>query len=494
MTAKNDVPASPGSPTPTTQTPETPLRWLESFGGSFAGVAAGLKEHYRCIVEPCIIKGRKTLVFERGLRATRPKLFTYLKRFADENGLSLHEDRRTEQRPVKHDRRAKWAPILALAAGMLAPGAAGAGVAGEVTSAATSTGPAAVSKPPGAVLRPGTSSVGAPVQVTSLLQAALEARIHGAPTPVDVGDDASMPSSGPRNLVRYDHAAVVDRRTHRVSYFEGDRFHALGIESPGAATIEVLLGGGPRNAPKLWTNFEQALHDSVEVHLFSGDPERDDFGLLKASYDVALAGQQSVLLPSEIESAPAKTGPLPIRSDDPRALTTAEDISTPEFELDTGTVFLVALAVRRAGRLLRADARRTPLLPDGGSDPAAERYDHRFQTARGEQRFSYFEGQRYCALGYHYEGQIILDVLDDPSRAPVSLLDTWNPSREVLTARLLVIAPEPGPTSTTWSSRAVADLPRASREAYTRVYCEAVRVASTQLASDDGKRASEAVA
>jgi hypothetical protein len=92
-------------------------------------------------VHPCVIDGRRHLVYERGLAQREPGVFATLARFARATGQALREDRRHQARPPQHERRTRWAPVLLLAFGVAAEGA----VAGHPTAEAAGAPEAAAS-------------------------------------------------------------------------------------------------------------------------------------------------------------------------------------------------------------------------------------------------------------------------------------------------------------------------------------------------------------
>ena len=73
------------------------------------------------------------------------------------------------------------------------------------------------------------------------------------------------------------------------SYYEGEGFGALGFHlGEGRIVLDVLDGGGPFSAPKLWGPYDQVLGDkgNSSMELMMADGNKDGMGLLKASYAI----------------------------------------------------------------------------------------------------------------------------------------------------------------------------------------------------------------
>jgi hypothetical protein len=79
------------------------------------------------MVHPCIMDGRQTLVYERGLEKLDPQTFLHLTKYANENGYIIREDRRADfiegVKRVKDPSRANVITILVLTASILSQSA-----------------------------------------------------------------------------------------------------------------------------------------------------------------------------------------------------------------------------------------------------------------------------------------------------------------------------------------------------------------------------------
>lgn len=52
--------------------------------------------------------------------------------------------------------------------------------------------------------------------------------------------------------------------------------------------LDVLAGGGPFSAPRLWGPYDQVLNANIRMDLMMGDGLKDGMGLLQASYKIGL--------------------------------------------------------------------------------------------------------------------------------------------------------------------------------------------------------------
>lgn len=71
------------------------------------------------LVQTCVINGKPTFVYARGLAEQNKSAFYELCLFAKSNGLELKEDQRSHVKNVKQDRRAKIIPMMILGASLL---------------------------------------------------------------------------------------------------------------------------------------------------------------------------------------------------------------------------------------------------------------------------------------------------------------------------------------------------------------------------------------
>ena len=71
------------------------------------------------LVHPCLIDGKISLVYEKGLDGKDPDAYRYIKNYARLNKLHLKEDQRNSFERVDNERRKNIMPMMALGASML---------------------------------------------------------------------------------------------------------------------------------------------------------------------------------------------------------------------------------------------------------------------------------------------------------------------------------------------------------------------------------------
>ncbi len=258
--------------------------------------AAGAQRPLQALttLHPCFVNGVRTLVFRRGLNQEQPSLFQRVKSFALSNGFQLLEDRRKRELACRDERR-RLAPVLMFAAGLM----------GNVAFADDGTlikdGQAVVptieivgerSEPD---KRPylnvaGKRFISQPYgEVEMILGVAAEVRGKGEKHRVRTRG-LQLPSEYTDSFIdRYDYTMPANCGGQTFSYYEGDSFAALGYHGEdGKVVLDVLAGGGPFSAPRLWGAYDQVLNSNVRMKLMFGDGLKDGMGVLMASYKIGL--------------------------------------------------------------------------------------------------------------------------------------------------------------------------------------------------------------
>lgn len=266
---------------------------LPPWPATVTGAMCDKPLEYLTTVHPCFIDGVRTLVHRRGLKQESLDMFRKLKAYAARHGFALREDRRKRELSCRDERR-RLAPILLFAAGLLSQGVVAdesglrdqevsvvptIDVIGErVTSDRAyliEAGKRFVSKPHGSV--------------ELILGIANEVRAKGEKHRVRTRG-IQMPSEYTDSFVdRYDYVLPTGCGAQTFSYYEGDGFAALGYHAGrGAVILDVLAGGGPFSAPRLWGPYDQVLNANIRMDLMMGDGLKDGMGLLQASYKIGL--------------------------------------------------------------------------------------------------------------------------------------------------------------------------------------------------------------
>lgn len=245
-------------------------------------------------LHPCFVDGMRTLVHRRGLAQDEPGLFQRVKAFALKNGFRLLEDRRKRELACRDERR-RMAPILMFAAGLMSS------VAMAEDGSLTRNGEVVV--PTIEIIgeratvdeRPyrnvgGKRFVSRPYgEVERIMHVAAEVRARGAMKRVRTRG-LQMPSEYTDTFIdRYDYTLPANCGGGQFSYYEGGDFAALGYhDGEGKVVLDVLAGGGPFSAPRLWGAYDQVLNSNVRMKLMFGDGLSDGMGVLMASYKIGL--------------------------------------------------------------------------------------------------------------------------------------------------------------------------------------------------------------
>ncbi len=270
--------------------------WIEKVSQAFLKTRVNRDLRSATKVHPCIINNQRTLIYERGLAIKDRDAFEKLKAYAITNGFEIKEDRRTkENKPVNFERRmAKAMPMLFLASGIFMANAAS---ALDINPAAASTSVKKMSdlevtgeydrNDRAYTSQNGKRFITNPYGETeSILAVAAKTKENGTLKRVSTRG-IKMPQGYVGGFInRYQHT-FSDGQTF--SYYEGEGFGALGYHAEdGKVILDVLVGGGPFSAPKLWGPYDQLLgdRDNSSMQLMMGDGSKDGMGLLKASYAI----------------------------------------------------------------------------------------------------------------------------------------------------------------------------------------------------------------
>ncbi len=96
-----------------------------------------------------------------------------------------------------------------------------------------------------------------------------------------------IPSKSENRVIqRYDLTFPVTCGGQTFSYYEGKDFSALGYHTNGKVVFDLLKGGGPYSAPRLWGPYDQVINDPAPMHVVFSNGSDEGFGLVKASFMV----------------------------------------------------------------------------------------------------------------------------------------------------------------------------------------------------------------
>ncbi|HEB59283.1 MAG TPA: DUF3579 domain-containing protein [Gammaproteobacteria bacterium] len=82
-----------------------PSDWIERISATLASFGRDQRLNYARAAQPCVVKGERCLVVERGLKESNPAAYEFIMGFARDNQLCVFEDRRSRQLEVSEDRR-----------------------------------------------------------------------------------------------------------------------------------------------------------------------------------------------------------------------------------------------------------------------------------------------------------------------------------------------------------------------------------------------------
>ncbi len=96
-----------------------------------------------------------------------------------------------------------------------------------------------------------------------------------------------------RVIQRYDFTFPTACGGQTFSYYEGRNFSALGYHNNGKVVFDLLTGGSPYSAPRLWGPYDQVINDPAPMQLVVSDGQESGFGLARASFVVGKVTEMS---------------------------------------------------------------------------------------------------------------------------------------------------------------------------------------------------------
>jgi len=276
-----------------------PEEWLQKARDGYFTKAQNEALKYTTSVHPCVINGKRTLVYQRSLKQQNPTAYFHLNEFAEANGFALKEDQRSNLKSVRNERRSKIMPMMALGAGLFMGQAAtsvaaadddyfqNANISAE-TEVVEVIGERESSKRK-YLLKDGKRFISGPFgEMEAILAVSAEVKSKGKLKRVRTRG-IKMPNTYSSSFInRYDYSFPENCGGAKYSYYEGEGFGALGYHDGKKVVLDVMVGGGPFAAPKLWGPYDQVLNDNMKMDLMMGDGSEDGMGLLKASYAIGL--------------------------------------------------------------------------------------------------------------------------------------------------------------------------------------------------------------
>lgn len=90
--------------------------------------------------------------------------------------------------------------------------------------------------------------------------------------------------SANRVIKRYQYTYPAACGGQTFSYYEGNDFSALGLHKDGKVVFDLLKGGSPYSAPRLWGPYDQVVNDPSPMRVVYSQGDENGFGLVKASF------------------------------------------------------------------------------------------------------------------------------------------------------------------------------------------------------------------
>jgi|GEM_PF-6468705 len=270
--------------------------WIQMVADTLQRYRPDADNHLQTTVQPCSVGGIPSLVHPAALAREAPRLHRYLENFSASSGVQLIADRREKQIGTQRERRHQWAPVVALGASMLFA------ESGDGHSPPQPSSPQRARDP------------AAQLDVFEAIALAAAVRARGQRSRLTANGMLVQRRGLKHHIDHYQHRLPAAGRLRRLAYFEGKSFHALGYRCGDQLVLEVLVGGGPFNAPRLWGPMRRMARDPVQFHLVCGRGEADGFGVMKATYYLDSPAQAAAAAGSA--KAPNSTG-VDIDVDDP---------------------------------------------------------------------------------------------------------------------------------------------------------------------------------
>jgi hypothetical protein len=121
-------------------------------------------------------------------------------------------------------------------------------------------------------------------EVAAILSVASQVRTNGQMQRISSRGLHIPNKAGNRIIARYDYTFPASCGGASFSYYEGSDFRALGLHRDGKVVFDVLQGGGPYSAPRLWGPYDQVVNDPVPMRVVMSKGGESGFGLMKASF------------------------------------------------------------------------------------------------------------------------------------------------------------------------------------------------------------------
>ncbi len=118
----------------------------------------------------------------------------------------------------------------------------------------------------------------------AILSVAKLVRQHGVKQAIS-SRGLHIPSKSENRVIqRYDLTLPASCGNHTFSYYEGKGFSALGYHTQNKVVFDLLNGGGPYSAPRLWGPYDQVVNDPAPMHVVYSGSQSSGFGQTISSF------------------------------------------------------------------------------------------------------------------------------------------------------------------------------------------------------------------
>lgn len=223
-----------------------------------------------CQLKCRMIQRRLTLIYPYDLGEKSPDVLQYLSAFAQQNKLKILKERRSDSIEPLYECRKEEPPILALGVGMLLQQT---GLAGsdQLHLAETAPEPQVSGQRFGRLLKIG-SEVSQKGKKVSL-----------RPNRFIFGENAQR-----KQLHGYASKIVKGGESRVFSYFDADKFRAIGYTRQSNFVFHVFAGGGREENTAIWGPLQVMTREPLHFRLYHSPDSENRFGMLYSSYTLNL--------------------------------------------------------------------------------------------------------------------------------------------------------------------------------------------------------------
>jgi len=121
-------------------------------------------------------------------------------------------------------------------------------------------------------------------EILGIMKTVQQIKTHGSLQRISTRGMNIPNKSENRIVARYDYTFPASCGGASFSYYEGEKFAALGYVHEDAVILDVLEGGSPYTAPRLWGPYDQVLNDDTPMMTIVSFNGENGSGLMTASF------------------------------------------------------------------------------------------------------------------------------------------------------------------------------------------------------------------